>query len=102
MANPPSYKDALEASVAGEARHATQLALAAINARPEISEREAKEALLRAAMDIEHTPDPPRMTDAEAEAFRRRQKGRNMAILLVLLGLSALFFAITIVKMTKF
>ena len=45
---------------------------------------------------------PPRMTDAEADAFRRRQKGRNVAILVVLLGLSALFFAITIVKMTHF
>jgi hypothetical protein len=44
--------------------------------------------------------DPPRMTDAEAEAFRRRRKGRNIALLLVLIGLSALFFAITIVKMT--
>jgi hypothetical protein len=44
--------------------------------------------------------DPPRMTDAEAAEFRRRQKGRNIAMLLVLIGLSALFFAITIVKMT--
>jgi hypothetical protein len=43
--------------------------------------------------------DPPRMTDAEAAAFRRRQKGRNIAMLLVLIGLSALFFAITIVKL---
>ena len=42
--------------------------------------------------------DPPRETDAEA--FRRRQKGRNIAMLLVLIGLSLLFFAITIVKMT--
>ena len=44
--------------------------------------------------------DPPRMTDAEAAAFRRRQKGRNIAMLVVLTGLSILFFAITIVKMT--
>jgi hypothetical protein len=43
---------------------------------------------------------PPRMTDAEAAEFRRRQRGRNIAMLLVLIGLSALFFAITIVKMT--
>jgi len=43
--------------------------------------------------------DPPRMTDAEAAEFRRRQKGRNIAMLLVLIGLSALFFAITIVKL---
>jgi hypothetical protein len=39
------------------------------------------------------------MTEAEAAEFRRRQKGRNIAILLVLIALSALFFAITIVKM---
>jgi len=45
---------------------------------------------------------PPRMTDAEAAEFRRRQKGRNIAILLVLSGLAALFFAITIAKLTKF
>ena len=39
------------------------------------------------------------MTDAEATEFRRRQKGRNIAMLLVLIGLSTLFFAITIVKL---
>jgi hypothetical protein len=43
--------------------------------------------------------DPPRMTAAEAAEFRRRQKGRNIALLLVLIALSVLFFAITIVKM---
>jgi hypothetical protein len=46
--------------------------------------------------------DPHRMTEAEAAEFRRRQKGRNIAMLLVLIGLSALFFAITIVKMAHF
>jgi len=45
---------------------------------------------------------PPRMTEAEAIAFRRRQKGRNIAMLVVLSCLAALFFAITIVKLTKF
>ena len=39
------------------------------------------------------------MTEAEATEFRRRQKGRNIAVLLVLIGLSALFFAITIAKL---
>ena len=39
------------------------------------------------------------MTEAEAAEFRRRQKGRNIAILVVLIALSGLFFAITIVKM---
>ena len=43
--------------------------------------------------------DPPRMTEAEAAEFRRRQKGRNLAILVVLIALSVLFFAVTIVKM---
>jgi len=42
------------------------------------------------------------MSETEAAAFRRRQKGRNIAMLLVLVGLSTLFFAITIVKMTHF
>ena len=46
--------------------------------------------------------NPPPMTDAEATEFRRRRKGRNLAMLLVLIGLSALFFAITIVKLTRF
>jgi len=42
------------------------------------------------------------MSEREAAEFRRRQKGRNIAMLVVLIGLSALFFAITIVKMTHF
>lgn len=46
--------------------------------------------------------DPPRMSEREATEFRRRQKGRNIAMLVVLIGLSALFFAITIVKLTHF
>jgi hypothetical protein len=44
--------------------------------------------------------DPPRMSEEQAAEFRRRQRGRNMALLLVLVGLAVLFFAITIVKMT--
>lgn len=44
--------------------------------------------------------DPPRMSDAEAAAFRRRQKGRNIAMLAALVALATLFFAITIVKMS--
>jgi|SwirhisoilCB3_FD_contig_21_4041258_length_212_multi_3_in_0_out_0_1 hypothetical protein len=43
--------------------------------------------------------NPRRMTEAEAAEFRRRQKARNIAILVVLIALSALFFAVTIVKM---
>jgi hypothetical protein len=44
---------------------------------------------------------PPRPTGTEAEAFRNRRRGRNLAIMLVVFGLSALFFAITIVKMVQ-
>jgi len=46
----------------------------------------------------------PRITpiiDPGAEAARRR-RGRSWAILIVLLGLCALFYAITIVKMAHF
>ncbi|MGH7156337.1 MAG: hypothetical protein ACREF3_20635 [Acetobacteraceae bacterium] len=35
------------------------------------------------------------------DEFNRRRRARNWALLAVLLGLSILFFAITIVKMTK-
>jgi hypothetical protein len=35
------------------------------------------------------------------EESRRRRQVRNWALLIVLLALSALFYAITIVKMTK-
>ena len=41
------------------------------------------------------------VTDLASEAARRR-RGRNWAILLVLLGLCGLFYAITIVKMAHF
>jgi hypothetical protein len=49
-------------------------------------------------MDQE-TPVP--MADPKSEAARRR-RGRSWAILFVLLGLCALFYAITIVKMAHF
>ena len=39
------------------------------------------------------------MPYAEAAEFKRRQRGRNVAMLLVLIGLAVLFFAITIVKL---
>jgi hypothetical protein len=44
--------------------------------------------------------DPPRPTEREAAELRRRRRGRNWAIMLALFGLAALFYAITIVKMT--
>jgi hypothetical protein len=47
------------------------------------------------------TDEPPRPTPAEATEIRRRRRGRNWALIIVLIGLAALFYAITIVKMTK-
>jgi hypothetical protein len=44
---------------------------------------------------------PPRPTETEADALRRRRRGRNLAIILTLVGLSVLFYAITVVKMMK-
>jgi hypothetical protein len=44
---------------------------------------------------------PPPVTNSSAEAARRR-RGRSRAILIVLFGLCALFYAITIVKMGHF
>ncbi|HET6308578.1 MAG TPA: hypothetical protein VFG12_15415 [Rhodopila sp.] len=46
----------------------------------------------------EETNQP--ILDTSAEAARRR-RGRSWAILIVLLGLCALFYAITIVKMAR-
>jgi hypothetical protein len=37
----------------------------------------------------------------DGETFRRRQRGRNLALLWSLLALCALFFAITIVQFSK-
>ena len=39
--------------------------------------------------------------DFDQDAWRRRQKQRNLALLLVLLGLVALFFAISIVQFSR-
>jgi hypothetical protein len=42
---------------------------------------------------------PPRPTPAEAAELRKRQRGRNVALILVLAGLAVLFFAITVAKL---
>jgi hypothetical protein len=44
--------------------------------------------------------DPPRPTPIEAAEIRRRRRGRNVAMIIALAALAALFYAITIVKMT--
>ncbi len=48
---------------------------------------------------MQDQPSLPKPPD-EAE-FRRRRRGMNWTIMLVLVVLCALFYAITIVKMTK-
>jgi hypothetical protein len=42
---------------------------------------------------------PPRPTPIEAADMIRRQRGRNVALLVVLVALVVLFFAITVVKL---
>jgi hypothetical protein len=44
---------------------------------------------------------PPRPTAAEAEVLIKRQRGRNIALMVALACLAALFFAITLVKLSK-
>ena len=41
---------------------------------------------------------PPRLSPAEAVELRRRQRGKNIVLLLVLIGMAALFYAIAIVR----
>jgi len=45
----------------------------------------------------EAAPNP--LTRAESDALTRRRRGRNIAMLIALLALSALFYAIAIVKL---
>ena len=41
---------------------------------------------------------PPPLSPAEAVELRRRQRGKNIALLVVLIGLAALFYAISVVR----
>jgi hypothetical protein len=43
---------------------------------------------------------PPRPTPAEAALLMKRQRGRNIAMMVALLCVAALFFAITLVKLS--
>ena len=45
--------------------------------------------------------DPPRPTPKQAEEMRRRRRGRNIAMLVVLIALVALFYAISIVRLKQ-
>ena len=44
--------------------------------------------------------DPPAMSPGQAAEFVRKRRGRNVALLVVLVALAALFYAISIVKLT--
>jgi hypothetical protein len=44
---------------------------------------------------------PPRPGPSEGQEMRKRRRGRNIAMLVVLIGLCLLFYAIAIVKLTK-
>ena len=46
-------------------------------------------------------PSSPELPRPTREEIARRRRGRNLAMLLVLVALCLLFYAITIVKMTK-
>jgi hypothetical protein len=51
--------------------------------------------------DRDRPGDPGRPEDFDTKNFDRRRRARNWALLAVLLGLSVLFYAITLVKMSK-
>ena len=51
-------------------------------------------------MPTEEERVPPPMGVVQAAEFRRRRRGRNIALLVALSVLAALFYAITVVKMT--
>jgi hypothetical protein len=44
-------------------------------------------------------PEP--MSREESALFKRRRRGRNIALLVVLLAVSLLFYALAMVKLTK-
>ena len=52
-------------------------------------------------MPTEEERVPPPMGRIQAAEFVRRRRGRNVALLVVLVALVVLFYAITLVKMTK-
>ena len=43
--------------------------------------------------------DPPVMSPRQAAEFVRKRRGRNIALLVVLVALAAVFYAISIVKL---
>lgn len=55
----------------------------------------------RPALDPQAVTRGPDLTAEQTAALRARQKSRNRAMLIVLLGLVALFFALTISRMAQ-
>jgi hypothetical protein len=51
-------------------------------------------------MSVEEPRRPP-LTREEAAALARRRRGRNIALLVVLVGVAVLFYAIAMVKLAK-
>jgi hypothetical protein len=51
-------------------------------------------------MDM-HTPPLMSLTPAESQLLARRRRGRNIAMLIVLLSIAALFYAVAIVKLAR-
>jgi hypothetical protein len=47
------------------------------------------------------TPEFPHLSRQQSEAIGRRRRVRNIALFVALLALAALFYAISIVKMTQ-
>jgi hypothetical protein len=48
------------------------------------------------------TEDSQKLSRAESDAIARRRRARNWAMLVVLVGVSALFYAITLAKLGNF
>lgn len=47
-----------------------------------------------------HEPAPPSLSRAASEALARKRRGRNLALLVALLALAALFYFISIAKLS--
>lgn len=46
-------------------------------------------------------PFPPPLSPAQAAELKRRRRGRNVALLIVLVAICVLFYALAIVKLAK-
>jgi len=46
-------------------------------------------------------PDLPKLTEAESTELAKRRRGRNVAMLVVLLALASVFYVLAMVKLSK-